>query len=470
VRLPVDSDAGSVRATAPSIENLEVTFTVSALEELRLESRSISTPFDAAPIALAAGIIDGDGVDLIAVGSAGGETRALVLHRPLANPVALPVPATLGTSPADVAVLGNQIAILNARRSGGEAAEVRTLRFAAGAIELDDLYVLTASNAIALAPLGRFGSETALAVATTGRSTNDQPCAPNTCGECPAGEACGDDGLCIAHDGAIVVLAPDPARPGKLIEQNRCEEPVSECATGGCCIGDVIACDRDDCGCDVPRRARLGSYRGPLDPRAVAAAPLVSASSSDLLVATQAGLHRLDEAASGFDGGDAFVLSSNVIAAVGGGIDTELDTNADAAWIEDAPCASGLSIDTLCPITAPAADARGCLGLLLTEQSGAVPELSPPALGSCRRHPLPFVPTAICLAQLDDAGQPDLVVSSDGLVHVFAGDDRGGLLDPPQSLEAPTGPMVCADLDGDGLDEVVVADRAQPGRFQVLSF
>jgi hypothetical protein len=196
------------------------------------------------------------------------------------------------------------------------------------------------------------------------------------------------------------------------------------------------------------------------------------ASLTELLVATQAGLHRLDQTAPGFRDTEIFVLSSNVTRAASAGFDLSLDGTADVVWLENAACGSNPSLDEICPTVGEVPNASGCLGFLLTEQSGQVPELSPPDQGLCRRHHLSFVPDQICLAQLDDDMRPDVVISSpaEDRIYVFPGDGLGGILDPPQAFDAPGGPMVCADLDGNGTDDVAIGDDSQPGRFYFLYF
>jgi hypothetical protein len=472
VALPLEPELGTVRASSPALENIEVTFTVAALAEIPIQSSSRLIDFSATPVALAAAEIDGSGVDLIAVGSEGGATRLLVADAPLGGPVPLSVPEELGMSPVGVTTFGSRIAIANRRIASSEHAEVKTLSFSGAAIVLDRSYVLTASNAVGIVPIARTGGQSALAIAASGRSTNDRPCAKNSC-DCPPDELCGEGDVCRAHDGVVLILSPDPARPGELLEEERCEEPItSTCSPQDCCLTRSITCEPDDCGCQVPRRARLGSWTGPLDPRAIAAAALRSTASSELLVPTQAGLHRLDQTAAGFRDSAIFILSSNVVAAAGASIDLSLDATADVAWIESAACGGGSSLEEICPTVVEIADAKGCIGFLLTEQSGPAPDLSPPQLGSCRRHHLSFVPGALCLAQLDDDTHPDVVVSApaDDRIYIFRGDGRGGVLEPPQALEVAGGPMVCADLDGDGTDEIAVADESQPGRFNFLSF
>ena len=162
---------------------------------------------------------------------------------------------------------------------------------------------------------------------------------------------------------------------------------------------------------------------------------------SDLVVPTVYGLNRLEQSPAGFEDTGTFVLTPNATAVVSDDFDLALDESADIVWLENAACAPGASTDSLCPITADAPGALGCLGLWLTEHGGPAAELKPPQTGACRRHPLSFQPSAICLADLDDDGLPDLVLSApaERKVYVFAGDGNGGVLEPPQAFDAAGG-------------------------------
>ncbi len=447
------------------IENLEVSFTASALEDLPLRLRTIDVDFDAAPVALAAGDLDGSGVELIALGSAGGSTRLLVASRPLVSPSLRPVADELGVAPIGVAVVGSRIALANGHAAASERAEVRLLDLAGDTVELAAAYTLTASNAIAMAALPRTSQ---IAVAAAGRRRNDRTCTGGC--DCPPDEYCAPGGVCVANDGVAVVVTINPGGPQPLTEVGRCEHPEPTCGDSDCCLDSVLGgCDIDDCGCRVPHRSRLGSWRGPLDPRGLAATSF-RGTQVGLLIPTAEGLHRLEPTSTGFRDTGAFLLTPNALEMIGQDFDTGLDGNSDVLWIEDAACTHGSSIDAACPVAGEVADAAGCLGLRLTELSGFEVDLNPPEVGACRRVPLSFVPGAICVAQLDPGLAPDLVLTApaERRVYVFAGDGKGGLL-RPAPFDVAGGPLVCADFDGDGLDEIVVADESVPGRFHFLS-
>jgi hypothetical protein len=460
VVLPAQPDFGSVRATSSAIENFEVNFSVSALAELTLDARSFDVASDASPVALAAVAVDGDGLELVAVGSSAGGGRMIVVDGIPNDPRALPVSGDAGTSPVAAAAFGSRIAIANARIAARENAEVRLFRFDAGQIVLDSARVLTTSNAIGLASFNPTSGGEALAVASAGRSTDPQTCALNQC-VCPPGELCLEDGVCVAHDGIIAVLDEG------LIEEQVCARPNPACGAS-CCDDFGIDCEADECGCQVPQRARLGSYRSPLDPRAIIATELRGPQFSELLAISAAGLHLLSQLGAAFRDDGVFVLTPNALGAATANFDVLRDGYQDLLWIESGPCSRGMSIEMLCPtIGTPSA---GCLGLIPTDQGGAIPDRDLSGLDGCRRIELPFVPGAICLAQLDGDTRPDVVVSSptERKLYVFPGDGNGGLLDPPQSLAVAGGPIACADFDGDGRDEVVVADEALRGRFYVV--
>jgi len=87
-------------------------------------------------------------------------------------------------------------------------------------------------------------------------------------------------------------------------------------------------------------------------------------------------------------------------------------------------------------------------------------------MGGCRRHHLNFLPDGMCTGEFNGDGNIDVALAARdrGSVYIFSGDGRGGLLDPPDEMQLPSGgvggPIACGDIDGDDLDDIAVANAA----------
>jgi hypothetical protein len=390
-----------------------------------------------------------------------------------------------------------------------EGAEVLLLSAHGPRIELDARRTMTGSNAVGLAAVAQDdrSDRLSIVIAAQGRSKHERPCAKNggcmlpweggscdpadpghTCG-CPPRERCecygsGCEaadavGICVAQDKMLDQLGHRPS--GELYNRFGCQQPRLVCdkadtARSTCdCLDSELGntcSERDGCGCRIPDQIRLGESDSPLPPNGVAAGALRDRDDWDLVVPTLGGIGLVESKPSlRYDWSDQPIINATLHAAAIAQMDGELanegpDSPADVVWYSRDACTEEPNFVEQCPIWQPLAQgktAAGCLGIYSTAGARSLLELDSDAPGACRRHLLEYAPDGLCLADFNADDAIDVAVASRALaaVQVFAGDGRGGLLDPPESIDLPGGmggPMVCGDVDGDGRTDVVVLE------------
>ncbi len=402
-----------------------------------------------------------------------------------------------------------------------EGAEVLMLGHDGAQISLRSRHTMTASNAIGAAAYRSQDSEPhfGLAVVAQGRSINTQACSqagrclphdpevsaicvgtPELCG-CPTSERCEctncsntqEPGVCVARD-KVVDLIEFNSRTGRSFNRDGCQQPVVSCdvndteATSTCTCLDAAEtgnrCDaRDGCGCRVPRRIHVGDSDAPVLPLGIAAGPLASNSQWDLIVPSVGGLDLIGN----LPGSNTFEWKGQpfVNAPIHEALVLDLDGAAerdsgapqvgDVAWISRTACLAGANFARSCPVwkALDEGESKGCLGVYHSDGEDSLFGLSTPNRGGCRRHELTARPDGICSGKINADPHPDVVVASgeSNDILVYAGDGRGGLLDPPERFPLPAGgvggPIACGDINRDGSDDVVVVD-AVSGAIYVL--
>ncbi len=428
-----------------------------------------------------------------------------------------PPPAGFGVLPAGL-VIGDfappagrdELAFVNSRRadcqsSQCEGAEILIFGEDAGGMKLDSRNTMTGSNAIGLSAFHSSRTSYAgIAMAAQGRSRNTHPCSrANRClptnattpevGGCPPAERCecsdcnntNEPGVCVARDKMIDLLISENRPQGLVtynkggcqLEQLSCDNinpEVSTCACldtehGNGCTG------HDGCNCKVPDRIYVGDTDAPVLPFALAAGPLKSAQDWDIVAPSIGGLELLEAkpASSSFVWKGEPIINAPIHGAAILDLDyvSEEENNdphrADVAWYARAPCLEGSNFGMSCPIWRALPEgqtAAGCLGVYYTDGQESVFDLRTPSVGGCRRHQLDFQPDGMCTGDFngDDNLDVALATRERGTVYIFSGDGRGGLLDPPDERALPGGgvggPMACADVDGDGVDDLVVGN------------
>lgn len=346
---------------------------------------------------------------------------------------------------------------------------------------------------------------------------------PETVG-CPPGDHCDGSlsstvGRCRAHDKTIDILANrlgrpsaaacSPANPGgacgpgQVCQQGACvaqtyfnyrgcTSPQLSCGNVGATRGTCQCLDTYDgnscgamdlCGCPIPDRIALvaGQNKGdasPDVPYGIAAGPLRSDAAWDFVVGVSSGflLFQADPLGTTFGGVTQPTVNAPIDEVLVTNLDSAVDGAADIAWAAQATCLAGGAYDEQCPTFRPVAQgatAVGCIGVFYTSGAESVFKVNPPMSGGCRRYFETVVPDSLCAADFNGDGAIDLAFASHSSNQLFVatGDGRGGLLDPPQQFALPSGgvggPIACADLDGDGKADAVVAD-VQSGALYVL--
>lgn len=313
---------------------------------------------------------------------------------------------------------------------------------------------------------------------------------------CPRDEFCGEAGVCLPSsqrieqfrvevEGADLDLF-DPVQclcdqPGSA---ELCELP----APGQCTPRPELPTNGvDDCGRAVLGRIPASPVRSPVVIRGLAVGPLSDPNQLDMVVASQGRTSFVEGSEWKYDAPEALFLNDDqtdlAIASMDPLTDAEVDDpdcdrdeRLDLVWWSRTACRS-----FECPVAGVSADGvdeeayPGCLGLLLTagrvlDQSGScvTPPLRNAPLNTpqyCRRIPLRARPDGVCINDFNRDGHTDVLVASadDASLSLFAGDGRGGLTVPPQTLELPGetegGPIACDDFDGDGRPDVVAVGR-----------
>ncbi|MBI2377477.1 MAG: VCBS repeat-containing protein [Deltaproteobacteria bacterium] len=470
--------------------------------------RILSAAKRTVPVALALGDLGGDDdTDLIALScetigpgscslessSSPGPARLTIFEDVATSARAVEVSDDLGVAPSGLEVGAfsrdgrEEIAVL-----GGRQADCSSGRCEHSTLRIWDptTQVVTASttlaveNAVGLAGIrGNEGERLELLTIGRGRRGPGRTCAlapeclPHELGACGRleecgcppeevcecdGDECGGIGECVPASRSLSLVR---ANGSQLLEWSSCKEPLLECARGpevtsACrCRGEPEAeCERDECGCLVPRRIRLGP---------VGAAPLgfdlaaASLGTEELVVvATDRGLVTLGRNA------ESLAYSSTI--PVGPASSVRLGnlhdgSGADLAFLSRESCVS----DRLpgCPALEPPATGRGCLGVLALGEAGSVRD------DQCARRTLEYVPSALCVGDFDGNGLSDLAVSSAETsvieLFLFSAEQRQRTTVPslasPLHLRLPEdlvgGPLRCGDLNGDRRTDVVVASQ-----------
>jgi hypothetical protein len=368
---------------------------------------------------------------------------------------------------------------------------------------------MTGSNAVGLSTFATSRtSYRALAMAAQGRSRNTQACSrANRClpvnlavpeeGGCPAGERCecpdcnntNEPGVCVARDKMIDLLVTETQQQGTTtFNEGGCQLPQVTCdnitpEVSTCeCLDDGAPWFRgngctghDGCNCKVPDRIYIGDTDAPVLPFSLVSGPLKSPQDWDIVVPSIGGLELIEArpgvASFGWKGEPIINAPIHAAAVLDLDLAAEEEKNdpqrADVVWYARAPCLLGSNFVMSCPVWRDLPEdqtALGCLGVYYTDGQSSIFDLRTPSIGGCRRHHLDFLPDGLCTGEFNGDGHADVAVASSqrGVVYVFSGDGRGGLLDPADEMTLPNGgvggPIACGDVDGDGLDDIAVAN------------
>lgn len=411
-----------------------------------------------------------------------------------------------------------------------EGAEVVTLGASGGGgVSVLSRLTLTGSNAVGLtsirAPNTQAG-QARLVVASQGRAAHTRPCSrANRClpyltaqdciaqgrdsddclcqGDpgancgCPPNERCeclgancaqiGVPGVCVARDNIIDLVGASGAVVQNVSGCNTprlwCPNPGVPNTSDGICLDntDLPVTNKDGCSCAIPAQVQIGDGESAVSPSGIAAGPLRSDDAYDIVVPSTGGLELIQ----GKGGAPAYawtgapIVNSRIHTAIIAQIDPlngeAADYPADVIWYSRYTCVQGPNFLKQCPLWREfeeADQAKGCLGVFFTAGAASIFDLPSAEVGGCRRHLLDYAPDGMCIGDFNQDGSRDVLTSanSSNTLFIYAGDGRGGLLDPPDTIELPGGaggPMACGDLDGDGRDDVVVLDLAT-GTIQIL--
>lgn len=398
-----------------------------------------------------------------------------------------------------------------------EGSEVRVFALEGAQVVLRSRHTLTASNAVGLTAVksNDYNPYLGLAVVAQGRANHTRPCsqanrclpyepavnpacegAPEQCGcpveercECPGCASTQVPGMCVARDKLVDLLVPD-SLTRELFNRGGCQRPLLECnpisseASSCTCQDSNVTENRcsgqDGCSCKAPDRIYVGDDDSPVMPLGIASGPVDNAGEWDIVVPSISGLEFIEAKGGGgrlYKWKGEAIINPNISRAEVVELDSEVDQNrGDLVWYARSPCLAGFNYNVICPLTELAdenAVAQGCLGAYYTDGQESVFNLRPPSLGGCRRYMVDVAPDGMCTGDMNGDGHVDVVLASRDStdLRVFAGDGRGGLLNPPQLLPLPAGgvggPVACGDTDGDGLDDVVVTDL-QTGAIYLL--
>jgi VCBS repeat protein len=342
-------------------------------------------------------------------------------------------------------------------------------------------------------------------------------CPPGERCECPGCSATEDNGVCIARDKIVDLLAnrwngsgggPQPCGPGVTL--GSC--PAGQlCLSGRCvdrsfynrggCNNPLVSCDNanarndksckclddyngntcngmDGCGCSIPDRIFIGDIDAPTLPYSVAGGALRTQEDWDLIVPAISGMELIEAqpVQRTFRWKGEPIVNAPITQAIVVSLDSKIDDAQDVVWVAGAACLTGSNFERACPTFRDppmGTEARGCIGVYYTDKQASVFELRTPVTGGCRRYFLPFAPDGICPGHFNGDPYIDIAISSreSNKLQVLNGDGRGGLLDPPKEFPLPGagtgGPVACGDVDGDGKDDVVVVN-ARTGEVYVL--
>ncbi|MBI4816291.1 MAG: VCBS repeat-containing protein [Deltaproteobacteria bacterium] len=403
---------------------------------------------------------------------------------------------------------------------GCERSEILVLSstLADGQIRLEGRYALTSSNAVGLAGWKEKETDNYLSLFTAGqgRSQNVRPCSqvtqclayhlsecdtdPASCGcppnercECPENKTCTDQhepGVCVAQDKEIDSLINhyNSTSARGFENDDACLNPVLYCEKAGqntrsdcSCLDNPrnLCTITDSCGCQIPNRIIIGAHGATQVPYGLAAGPLQEGETNfDVVAATVGGLDFIQNTSASFRWQGQPTINSPIHEILIANFDErDLDEINDVAWYTRGdPKRAGVkqrsacltSVSQQCPIVRNPAVAEGevdvgCLGLFLRKPESESIEAA--KTDGCLRYSLEFRPDGMCSGDFNGDGTPDIAMGSSEIGHIplFLGNGVGGVLFPPDRLELPSGltggPIACADVDDDGLTDILVVSR-----------
>jgi hypothetical protein len=252
----------------------------------------------------------------------------------------------------------------------------------------------------------------------------------------------------------VACNAADPRDPDSA--ENRCR-----CASGTPCTA------VDTCGCRIPPRVWVGERDANTVPFDIASGRFEGSSGGDLVVAAASGLVFSRQQGASFGPGPVPLVNPRITRVAAASLDPEADafrggpSRDDVAWTAPEACVRGVGFQTACPIVRELEDPGGCFGVYASD---GVTSLAG-GDAQCWRYDLPLPARDVCTGDFDGNGANDAAVATSGnSVLLFLGDGWGGSSFPPVEVPLPAdavgGPMACADIDGDGMTDIVAADPA----------
>ena len=229
------------------------------------------------------------------------------------------------------------------------------------------------------------------------------------------------------------------------------------------------------CGCAVPQTAFIGSAQLTFPPRSLASGQFTDPSNHGIVVGTTTSLQYLTfiSAQGVFETAEnaALVLNTPQDGVATAQLNAQRDAALDVVAFSRAACAEDAEggITQRCSLAqARPANEQGCVVLHLTAEGRALTQSTLMAPADCRRVPLDYEPLAMCTGRINNDTFDDFAISTTALpgdgrpgLVLYASDGNGGLLLPPTIAPLDVGgagPLICFDVDQDGLSEVIMVD------------